>query len=99
MREDTNIAAQQAGYSNMTEERIYGISTGYLGKLPKNLVEPYANTSSEWQILMKVPKGGKDIYLYQYSDKKIWTSLLSSNKFSILHQYAKVKEFLKKSFC
>ena len=47
MREDINIAAQQAGHSSMTEERIYGISTGYLGKLPKNLVEPYANTSSK----------------------------------------------------
>jgi len=45
----------------MTEEQIYGISAGYLDKLPKNLVEPYTNTSSKWQILMKVPEGGKDI--------------------------------------
>jgi len=71
IKEDTNIAAQQAGHSSITKERIYGISTGYLGKLPKNLVEPYANTSSEWQILMKVPERGKDVYLYQYPDKKI----------------------------
>jgi len=47
MREDTNIAAQQASHSSMTEERIYGISTGYLGKLPENLVDPYTNASSE----------------------------------------------------
>jgi len=61
MREDTNIAVQQAGHSSTTEERIYGISASYLGKLPKNLVEPYANASSKWQILMKIPEGGKDI--------------------------------------
>ena len=99
MREDTNIAVQQASHSSITKERIYGISVGYLGKLPENLVEPYANTSSEWQILMKVPEGGKDIYLYQYPDKKIWTLYLSPNKSPILHQYAKVKESSKELFC
>ena len=71
MREDTNIIAQQAGYSSTTEEWIYSISTGYLDKLPENLVEPYANASSKWQILIKVPERGKDIYLYQYPNKKI----------------------------
>jgi len=70
MREDTNIAAQQASYSSMTEGQIYGIFTSYLGKLPKNLVKPYTNASSEWQILMKVSEREKDIYLYQYPDKK-----------------------------
>ena len=68
----------------MTEEWIYRISAGYLGKLSKNLVEPYTNASSEWQILMKVPEEGKDIYLYQYPDKKIWIPLLSPNKSPIL---------------
>ena len=99
MREDTNIAAQQAGHSSMTEERIYGISTGYLGKLSKNLVEPYVNTSSKYQILMKVPEKGKDVYSYQYPDKKIWTPLLSPDKSPILRQYAKVEEPLKELFC
>ena len=47
MREDTNIAVQQAGHFSTTKEQIYGISTGYLGKLPENLVKPYANVSSE----------------------------------------------------
>ena len=98
MREDTNIAAQQAGHSSMTEERIYGISTGYLGKLSKNLVEPYVNTSSKYQILMKVPEKGKDVYSYQYPDKKIWTPLLSPDKSPILRQYAKVEEPLKELF-
>jgi len=54
----------------MTEGQIYGIFTSYLGKLPKNLVKPYTNASSEWQILMKVSEREKDIYLYQYPDKK-----------------------------
>jgi len=61
MRKDTNIAVQQAGHSSTTKEQIYGISAGYLDKLPKNLVKPYANASSKWQILMKVPERDKDI--------------------------------------
>ena len=64
MREDINIVTQQTGYSSMTKEWIYKISAGYLGKLSENLVEPYANTSSKWQILIKVPEGEKHIYLY-----------------------------------
>jgi len=48
---------------------------------------------------MKVLEGEKDIYLYQYPDKKIWIPLLSPNKSPILRQYAKVKEFLKEPFC
>jgi len=48
MRKNTNIAAQQASHSSMTEEQVYNISTSYLGKLPKNLVEPYTNISSKW---------------------------------------------------
>jgi len=55
-----------------------------LGKLSKNLVEPYTNASSEWQILIKIPEEEKDIYLYQYPNKKIWTPLLSPNKSPIL---------------
>ena len=47
MRKDTNITVQQANHSSMTKEQIYNISTGYLGKLPKNLVKPYANISSK----------------------------------------------------
>jgi len=68
----------------MTEEQIYSISTGYLGKLSKNLVKSYANVSNKWQILIKVPERGKDVYLYQYSDKKIWTPLLLPDKSPIL---------------
>jgi len=47
----------------MTEKQTYRISASYLHKLPENLVKPYANTSSEWQILIKVPGRGK---VYQY---------------------------------
>ena len=38
MQEDVNVAAQQAGHSGATEERMYGVSTGYLGLLPENLI-------------------------------------------------------------
>ena len=59
MQEDVNVAAQQASHSGATKERMYGVSTGYLGRLSENLIEPYANASTEWQVLMKVPEGGK----------------------------------------
>ena len=71
MREDVNVAAQQASHSGATEERMYGVSTDYLGSLPKNLIEPYANASAEWQVLMKVPEGGKNVYMYQYPNKEL----------------------------
>ena len=99
MREDVNVAAQQAGHSGATEERMYGISTGYLGRLPENLIEPYANVSAEWQVLMKVPEGGKNVYMHQYSNKELWTPLLSPDKSPVLHQYTKFEGPSKKTTC
>jgi len=99
MREDVNVVAQQAGHSGTTEERIYGVSTGYLGYLPKNLIEPYANVSAEWQILIKVPEGGKNVYMHQYPNKELWTSLLSPDKSPVLHQYMKFEGPSKKITC
>ena len=99
MWEDVNVAAQQAGHSGATEERMYGISTGYLGYLPENLIEPYANVSAEWQVLMKVPEGGKNVYMHQYSNKELWTPLLSPDKSPVLHQYTKFEGPSKKTTC
>ena len=99
MREDVNVAAQQAGHLGATEERMYGISTGYLGRLPENLIEPYANVSAEWQVLMKVPKGGKNVYMHQYLNKELWTSLLSPDKSLVLRQYMKFEGPSKKTTC
>jgi len=50
---------------------MYGVSTGYLGRLPKNLIKLYANASAEWQVLMKVPERGKNVYMYQYPNKEL----------------------------
>ena len=41
----------------------------------------------------------KNIYLYQYLNKKIWTPFLLPDKSPTLYQYVKVKEPLKKPFC
>ena len=48
---------------------------------------------------MKVLERGKDIYLYEYPDKNIWTLILSPDKYPILCWYTKVKEPLKEPFC
>jgi len=47
MQKNVNVAAQQAGHSGATEEQIYSVSIGYLGRLPKNLIELYTNASAE----------------------------------------------------
>ena len=33
----------QTGHTMAMEERCYGVSAGYLGQLPENMVEPFAN--------------------------------------------------------
>jgi len=78
---------------------MYGVSTGYLGRLPKNLIEPYANASAEWQVLMKVPEGGKNVYMHQYPNKELWIPLLSPDKSPVPHQYTKFEGPSKKTTC
>ena len=95
IREDTKFATQQAGYLGTTEKQIYRVSIGYLGKVPKNQVKPYINASTKWQVLMKVFRGEKKVYLYQYPNKKLQMSLLLLNKSFILYQYTKVEELSK----
>ena len=99
MQEDVNVAAQQAGHSGATEEQMYGVSTGYLGPLPENLIKLYANASAEWQVLMKVPEGGKNVYMHQYPNKELWTPLSSPDKSPVLHQYMKFEGPSKKTTC
>jgi len=45
--DDEDPASLQASHTRATEECLYSVSTGYLGKLPKNIVEPFARTSGE----------------------------------------------------
>ena len=81
---DNSVAALQAGHSTSTEDRLYGVSTRYLGKLPEHLVESYANASAEWQVLMKVPEGGKHFSFYDFGDRSLWEASLSEDKSPIL---------------
>ena len=78
---------------------MYGISTDYLGSLPKNLIEPYANASAEWQVLIKIPEGEKNVYMHQYPNKELWTPLLSPDKSPVLRQYMKFEGPSKKTTC
>jgi len=48
-----------------TEEWLDGISASYLGQLPENMVEPYIRASTQWQMFMKIPKGGKNFDIFQ----------------------------------
>jgi len=45
--DDENPASLQAGHTHATEEHLYGVSTSYLGKLPENMVGPFARASWE----------------------------------------------------
>lgn len=63
--EDT-AGALQAGHTRATEDRLYGVSSGYLGSLPENVLEPYMDASKEWQALMRVPDGGSGMRHWNY---------------------------------
>ena len=84
LSEDDNKAALQAGHSMVTEERVYGVSSGYLGRLPENLIEPYVKASTEWQVLMRVPEGGKQVVLTDFTDIVAWARYISPDKSSYL---------------
>jgi len=47
------------------------VSVGYLGKLPENMVEPFAKASGEWQCFIHMPERGTDIKLREFMVKKV----------------------------
>ena len=65
LRDEEDPGALQAGHSLATEERLYGVSAGYLGQLPENMVEPYIRASTQWQTFLKIPEGGKNFDIFQ----------------------------------
>jgi len=73
--DDEDPASLQAGHTRVTEERLYGVSTGYLGKLPENMVEPFARASGEWQCFICIPEGGTEIKLREFTVKEVWKLL------------------------
>ena len=75
-----DAASLQTGHTRATEERCYGVSAGYLGQLPENMVEPFANASAEWQGLMRVPEGGKEVNLDDFPVKELWDRYLPLEK-------------------
>lgn len=47
--DNEDLASLQTGHTRAIKECLYGVSAGYLGNLPENMVEPFARTSGEWQ--------------------------------------------------
>jgi len=45
--DEEDTAALQSGHLKATEDRLYGVSAGYLSQLPENMVEPFAMASAE----------------------------------------------------
>ena len=72
---DKDPGALQAGHSLATEKWLYGISASYLDQLPENMVEPYIRASTQWQMFMKIPKGGKNFDIFQ----DLWLQRIISN--------------------
>ena len=58
--DDEDPASLQTDHTCATEERLYGMSTGYLGKLPENMVEPFSRASGKWQHFISIPEGGTE---------------------------------------
>ena len=69
--DDEDPASLQASHTCATEEHLYGVLTGYLGKLPENIVEPFARASGEWQHFICIPEGGTEIKLREFTVKEI----------------------------
>jgi len=65
LRDEEDPSTLQTGHSLATEEWLDGISASYLGQLPENMVEPYIRASTQWQMFMKIPKGGKNFDIFQ----------------------------------
>ena len=75
--DEEDAAALQSGHSKATEDRLYGVSAGYLGQLPENMVEPFAMASAEWQRVMGVPEGGKVVNLDDFPVHDAWKRYLT----------------------
>jgi len=78
--DDEDPASLQTDHTCATEERLYGMSTGYLGKLPENMVEPFAKASGKWQCFIGVPEGGTEIKLREFTVKEVWKHYLEPVK-------------------
>ena len=78
--DDEDPASLQAGYTHTTKECLYGVSTSYLGKLPENMVEPFARASGEWQRFIGIPEGDTEIKLREFIVKEVWKHYLTPVK-------------------
>jgi len=78
--DDEDPASLQAGHTHATEEHLYGVSSGYLGKSPENMVEPFARASREWQRFICIPEGGTEIKLREFTVKEVWKRYLAPVK-------------------
>jgi len=65
LRDEEDPSALQAGHLLVTEEQLYGISAGYLGQLPENMVEPYIRASTQWQMFLKISEDRKNFNIFQ----------------------------------
>ncbi|KAF5345091.1 hypothetical protein D9756_011150 [Leucocoprinus leucothites] len=91
LQDEDTAAALQAGHSRETEERLYGRTSGFIGNLPENLVEPYANASAQWATLLKLPQGGSGVRCWQLRESQLWRSHVPDDKSPHLLRYAQSK--------
>ena len=69
--DNENPASLQASHTCATKECLHGVSTSYLGKLPENMVEPFARASGEWQYFIGIPEEGTEIKLREFTVKEV----------------------------
>lgn len=78
--DNEDLASLQTGHTRAIKECLYGVSAGYLGNLPENMVEPFARTSGEWQHFMHIPEGWTEIKLREFTVKEVWKYYLAPVK-------------------
>lgn len=55
---ERSVRANQAGHSEDTEDRIYGITSDTLAGAPEDLLPRFLDSSADWQSLLRVVPGG-----------------------------------------
>ncbi|KXN80582.1 ATP-dependent DNA helicase tlh1 [Leucoagaricus sp. SymC.cos] len=65
-------AALQAGHTQATENRHYGITTSSISNLPEYAIEGYLKASEDWQVLLEIPPGFHSLSYELFEDKESW---------------------------
>ncbi|KXN80825.1 ATP-dependent DNA helicase hus2/rqh1 [Leucoagaricus sp. SymC.cos] len=75
--EQDTPGALQAGHSRATENQHYGRTNAFLGDLAEDMTMPLVKASTDWQVMLGIPKGGLVLPYTLLEDETRWAQYLS----------------------